>query len=124
MGQRLISGATMGMASSVLYLRDLVHGLVSGHEPGVGLASSALHDMANAAKVIGHPREAFNRQHAAKSVGDLLTAAGEVTGMMPKTVSNVVRYGLSNIKGQEKPKSPADILLGATRGTQKRRTEK
>jgi hypothetical protein len=123
-GSRLISGATMGMASSVLYLRDLIHGLVSGHEPGVGLASSALHDMANAAKVVGHPRDAFNRQHAAKSVGDLLTAAGEVTGMMPKTVSNVVRYGLSNVEGQEKPKSPADILLGASRGTQKRRVEK
>ena len=123
-GSRIISGATMGMASSVIYLRDIIHGLVSGHEPGVGLLSSALHDAANAAKVIGHPREAFSRQHAAKSVGDLLTATGEVTGMVPKIVGNTVRYGLSVAEGQEKPKSPADVLLGMSRGTQKRRIEK
>jgi hypothetical protein len=121
---RAISAGTMGIASRVVYLRDIIHGLVSGHEPGVGLISSAGHDFAAAAKVIMHPKVAFSRQHAAKSVGDLLTFGGEVTGMMPKTVSNVVRYGISNFEGQEKPKSPADILLGASRGTQKRRVEK
>ncbi len=123
-GQRLISGATMGAASSVLYLRDLIHGAVSGHEPGVGMMSSALHDVANVFRDMAHGREALNKQHAAKTVGDFLTVTGEATGMMPKIVGNAARYGINVASGQEKPKSVADVLLGATKGTQKRRVEK
>ena len=123
-GTKLISGATAGAASSVLYLRDLVHGAISGHEPGVGLMSSALHDTANVFRDVARGRDALNRQHAAKTVGDLLTFGGEATGMMPKIVGNAARYGISVKQGQEKPKSIADVLLGITKGTQKRRVEK
>lgn len=123
-GTKLISGATMGAASSVLYLRDLVHGMISGHEPGVGMLSSALHDVNNVARDATKGREAFNKQHAAKTVGDILTVAGESTGMLPKVVANTARYGINVASGQEKPKSIADVLLGATKGTQKRRVEK
>lgn len=123
-GSRLISGATMGAASSVLYLRDLIHGAVSGHEPGVGMLSSALHDVNNLVRDIGKGRDALSKEHAGKTVGDLLTVAGESTGMVPKIVGNAARYGINVARGQEKPKSVADILLGATKGTQKRRVEK
>jgi hypothetical protein len=123
-GTKLISGATMGAASSVLYLRDLIHGAISGHEPGVGMLSSALHDVNNLVRDVGHGREALNKQHAGKTVGDFLTVAGESTGMMPKIVGNAARYGINVAKGQEKPKSIADVLLGATKGSQKRRIEK
>lgn len=123
-GTRIISGSLMGAASSVLYLRDLIHAATTGRDPGVGMLSSFLADQNKVVRDLYHGREAFNKQHAAKTVGDLMTAAGEVTGMMPKAVSNVVRYGMSVAEGQEKPRSITDVLLGAARGTQKRRVEK
>lgn len=123
-GTKLISGATMGAASSVLYLRDLVHGMISGHEPGVGMMSSALHDLGNAFRDIGRGRDALNKQHAGKTVGDLLTVVGESTALAPKIVGNAARYGINVANKQEKPKSVADVLLGVTKGTQKRRVEK
>lgn len=123
-GSRLISGVTMGMASSVLYLRDLIHGAVSGHEPGLGLASSALHDVGEVFRDAGRGTDALSKAHAGKTVGDFLTVFGEATGTMPKIVANTARYGINVMTGQEKPQTPADVLLGVTRGTQKRRVEK
>lgn len=123
-GTKLISGATVGAASSVLYLRDLVHGLVSGHEPGVGMMSSALHDLGNVFRDITRGKDALNKQHAGKTVGDLITVVGESTGLTPKIVGNAARYGINVVNKQEKPKSVADVLLGVTKGTQKRRVEK
>lgn len=123
-GSRIISGATMGMASSVLYLRDLIHGAVSGHEPGLGLASSALHDIGEVFRDVGRGTNALSKEHAGKTVGDLLTVVGESTGMAPKIVGNAAKYGINVATGKEKPKTPADILLGVTKGTQKRRQVK
>lgn len=123
-GSRLISGATMGAASSVIYLRDLVHGLVSGHEPGVGLLSSAAHDVGNVFRDATRGREAFNRQHAGKTIGDLITVTGEATGMAPKVVGNAARYGINVYNRQEVPRNISDVLLGVTKGSQKRRVEK
>lgn len=123
-GSRLISGATMGMSSSVLYLRDLIHGAISGHEPSVGLLSSALHDVGEVFRDVGRGTDALSARHAGKTVGDFLTLAGEATGMSPKIVANAARYGINVAEGQEKPKTPADVLLGVTKGTQKRRVVK
>ena len=124
LGQRLISGATMGISSSVLYLRDLVHGLSSGNEPGVGLLSSALHDVKKAATDISKGREAFSKAHAGKTVGDILTVFGEGTGMAPKIIGNATRFGIDLVNKQTQPKTAADYARGLTRGTTKKREEK
>lgn len=119
MAAHLISGATMGAASSMLYVRDIVHGLASGHEPGVGLLSSVMHDQANVFRDFAHGKEAFNRQHAGKTVGDFLTIFGEYTGMAPKTISNAARFGIDLVNKQQQPRSLAEWLRGFTRGTAK-----
>lgn len=124
LASRIISGSLMGAASSVLYLRDIIHAAVSGHDPGLGLATSFLADQNKVVRDLYHGREAFNKQHAAKTVGDLMTAAGELTGVVPKAVANIARYGINVAEGQEKPKGIKDLLLGVTRGTQKERVEK
>jgi hypothetical protein len=123
-GAHLISGATMGLASSVLYLRDLVHGLASGHDPGVGLLSSVVHDVANVARDLTRGREAFNRQHAGKTVGDVLTVFGEGTGMAPKVIGNAARFGIDLVNKQQHPRSASEWARGFTRGTAKKREHK
>ncbi len=123
-GTKLVSAMTLGMSSSVLYLRDLVHGLSGGHEPGVGLLSSAGHDMATGIKDLMKGREAFNKQHAGKTVGDILTMLGEVKGVSPKVIGNASRFGIDLVNKQQHPKTGMDYFRGITRGTMERRKEK
>jgi hypothetical protein len=123
-GAHLISGASMGLASSMLYIRDIVHGLASGHEPGVGLLSSVLHDQANLFRDIRRGKEAFNKQHAGKTVGDALTVFGEYTGMAPKTIANAARFGIDYVNKQQNPKNLSEWMRGPLRGTAKKREHK
>src|SRR5882724_9074127 len=119
--QRLASGLTLGMSSSVLYLRDLMHGLTSGHEPGVGLLSSAGHDTATAVKDLLKGKEAFSKQHAGKTVADILTLLGEAKGVSPKVVGNAARFGIDLVNKQTHPRSAGEVFRGVTRGTTKLR---
>lgn len=123
-GAHLISGASMGLASSVLYLRDLVHAFSTGHDPGVGLLSSPLHDLANVVRDVRRGKEAFNRQHAGKTVGDVLTIFGEGTGLAPKTIGNATRFGIDLVNKQQHPKTIPEWTRGFLRGTAKKREEK
>jgi len=123
-GTHLVQGAFMGLSSSVLYLRDLMHAFVTGQDPGVGLLSSPLHDMNKVLRDFKHGREAMNKAHAGKTVADTLTVLGEATGMVPKTIANATRFGIDLVNHQAYPKSVPDVLRGVTRGTTKLRVEK
>jgi hypothetical protein len=123
-GTHLIAGTFMGLSSSVLYLRDLMHAFVTGQDPGVGLISSPLHDMTNMLRDFKRGKEAMNKQHAGKTVGDTLTVLGHATGMAPRTIDNAIRYGIDLVNHQARAKAPSDVLLGVTRGSEKRRVER
>jgi hypothetical protein len=122
-GSHLLAGATMGLSSSVLFLRDLAYGLTTGHDPGVGLASSAMHDMANAVRDVKRGRESLNKQHAGKTVEDFLTLFGEATGTFPKTGARAIRFGIDTATGQQKPQTIFEFARGIAHGEAKRRKE-
>lgn len=121
---RLASGAFGGLASSFLYFRDLAHGAVTGQEPSVGMASTPAHDFANVFKEVAHPARALDRNHAAKTVSDFITVFGEATGLAPKQLAKVVRFGMGLHQGTERPQGPADVGVGLMRGTTRRRIER
>src|SRR5260370_23605192 len=60
-GTHPAAGTFMGLSSSVLYLRDLMHAFVTGHDPGVGLLSSPLHDAVNVLRHFKKGRESMNK---------------------------------------------------------------
>ncbi len=124
LGQQAASWITLGMSSSVLYMRDFIHGLTSGHEPGVGLLSSAGHDAATAVKDLLKGKEAFSKQHAGKTVADILTLLGEAKGVSPKVVGNAARFGIDLVNKQTHPRSATEVFRGVTRGTTKLRVER
>jgi len=123
-GTHLVSGAFMGLSSSVLYLRDLMHAFVTGHDPGVGLLSSPLHDLNNMLRDFKRGKESMNKAHAGKTVADTLTVLGEGTGMFPKTLANATRFGIDLVNKQAHPKNLPEVLRGVTRGNPKARIEK
>jgi len=117
------TASLLGLSSSVLYARDIVHGILSGQDVGVGLISSPLHDIVKAAKDLGR-KDAFTKARMGKTVGDTLTALGHGTGMAPKTVDNAIRFGIDLVNQQAHPKTFGDIARGTLKGTTKPREEK
>lgn len=120
----LASAATGGAASSVLYARDLIHGLVTAHDPGVGLLSSASHDFAKFYRDLSHPTKSLSREHAGKTVQDTITILGDVTGMFPKVIGNAARFGLDVFNKQQHPRNPWEGIRGITQGQSERRVER
>lgn len=117
------TASLLGLSSSVLYARDIVHGILSGQDVGVGLISSPLHDIVKAAKDLGR-KDAFTKARMGKTMGDTLTAFGHGTGMAPKTIDNAIRFGIDLVNNQVHPKTVGDVLRGVTKGTTKEREEK
>lgn len=115
---RLFMASLGGVASSMLYFRDAVHGAVTGQEPSIGMATTPVHDFTNVFRDIGRGLHALDRQHAGKTVQDFLSAFGEATGMFPKPVARAVRYGMGLYAGTEKGEAP---ISGIMRGTEKPR---
>ena len=116
LGEHIISGAFLGLASSVLYLRDIIHGLSTGQDIGVGLISSPLHDLVKASHDLSR-KDAFTRARMGKTVGDTLTVLGHGTGMAPKTIDNAVRFGIDLVNNQAHPRGVADMLRGTLKGS-------
>lgn len=123
-GEHLLTGAAMGLGSTIIYLRDIIHATVTGHDPGVGLVSSLLHDFNNAIRDLKHGKKAFDKQHAGKTVQDLITVYGEWTGKAPKAVGSAARGLIDYGTGQAKPKSFTEWRMLTTRGQTKMRVEK
>jgi hypothetical protein len=123
-GTHLAAGAFMGLSSSVLYLRDMMHAFVTGQDPSAGLIGSPLHDIANTMRDFKKGRQALDRQNAGKTVQHTLTTFGDLTGLAPKTIDNAIRFGIDLVNKQAHPKNLRDVFQGVTRGTEKKRVEK
>lgn len=123
-GEYMLKAAARGAASSFPYLRDLVYGFTTGHDPGFGLLSGPMHDADKAINDVKKGRDAVNRQHAGKSIQDFLTFAGIGTGLAPKEFANIARFGIDYANRQQHPKAVTDWLRGLTRGDMKKREEK
>lgn len=123
-GTHAFTAAAGGLASSVLYLRDITHSLLHGYDPGVGLLSSPLHDIKNLVNDVKKGKKMFSKENAGKLVGDFTTVFGEFTGLAPKEVGSLLRAGVDLQSGQAKPKTMKDWQLLLTRGSTKKREVK
>jgi len=123
-GTHIVQSTFLGLSSSVLYLRDLMHAFVTGQDPGVGLITSPLHDFTKMLNDFKKGKAAMDKAHMGKTVQDTLTVLGHASGMSPKTIANATRFGIDVVNNQTHPKNLSEIFRGATRGTTKLRVEK
>lgn len=123
-GEHVLTASMAGLASSMLYIRDIVHGLTTGQEPSVGLLTSPLHDLKRLTDDLKQGKRMFDKQHAGRMVGDTITVFGELTGMAPKAIGNAAKFGIDLASGKERPKTITDWRMGITRGSAKKRVEK
>lgn len=122
--ERLLHATLTGVSASILYARDIAYGIATDREPSVGLASTPLHDFKNLVHDLKQGKKMMDREHAGKTVEHFITMFGDVTGMGPKIVGHATRFGIDTLSGAQRPRTPADIFIGTTKGTMKRRIER
>lgn len=115
-GMRLFDIAFGNVASSLVYIRDMYHAMQTGQAPGIGLLPSAISDLQAPIRDLAKGTGAFNREHAGKTVRDMMTAIGIATGALPKQLGNIVQFGIDYENRQARPKDAADTLRGLARG--------
>ncbi len=121
---RLAGFGSTALSNSVLYLRDLAYAFNTGHDPGVGLVSSPLHDMSNVVRDIKRGSGSFSKQRAGKTLENILTLTGDGTGMAPRTIDHALRFGVDLVNRQVHPKTAGDWWRGVTHGTTEKRIER
>jgi hypothetical protein len=119
----LVSGTFLGLSSSVLYARDLIKPLLTGHDPGAGLMSGPMHDYAALFRDLEKGGNMMNKANSGKTIGDLLTVLSHSTGMPSRTVAKATQFGIDVARGQTHP-TPSQIFTGVTHGTTKLRVER
>lgn len=107
------------LASTFIGLRDLAYGLTHGRDPGTGLISSPLHDIANVVRNVQKDRP-LSKEHAGKFVEDGITLFGDLTGMGPKHVGTAIHYGMDYATGVQRPRTAGDVYRGLVSGKQEK----
>jgi hypothetical protein len=103
-------------SAGIIGVRDIVHMLVEGTDPAVGLISTEYKLMKNLWQDIGkdHPT---SRDHMGRLIQDGAGVIGEVTGLLPQQIGRSARYLYDVEQGQSHPRGPWDWLIGLRYGT-------
>lgn len=113
---RLFDLAFGNIASSIIYARDIWHAAETGQDPGTGLLTSAASDLNRVVKDLFKGKESLNRQHAGKTLRDIITMGGITTGITPRQLGNVIKFPLDVHNRQQFPKKVIDYLRGLAKG--------
>lgn len=113
---RLFDLAFGNIASSIIYARDIWHAAETGQDPGTGLLTSAASDLNRVVKDLFKGKESLNRQHAGKTLRDIITMGGITTGITPRQLGNVIKFPLDVHNRQQFPKDVGDWFRGLAKG--------
>ena len=123
-GQRLAWGTAAGLASSVIYARDLVHTLEYGVDGGGGMLGSALQPLRQITGDVADGKQTLSRQRSGRIIQDIGYLAG-VFGGLPKEVSNAAKFGYDTyVVNRDHPRTFGDYFRGWTKGDPKARKVK
>jgi Large polyvalent protein associated domain 22 len=116
MGLRLFDLAFGNIASSIIYARDIWHAAETGQDPGTGLLTSAASDLNRVVRDLFKGKDAFSRQHAGKTLRDIITMGGITTGITPRAIGNVIKFSTDVYNRQQYPKDVVDWFRGLAKG--------
>lgn len=123
-GQRLAWATAEGLASSVIYARDLVHTLEYGVDNSGGLMGSALQPLRQITADVADGKQTLGKQRSSHLIQDIGWLAGIFSGV-PKAVSNAARFGYDTyIVQRDHPRTFGDYFRGITKGDPKARKVK
>jgi Large polyvalent protein associated domain 22 len=113
-----------GIATSVIYARDVYHSLEEGGDISLGLLASAVRDTLRPVRGIIAGKY-FNKQNTGQIVEDAATISGLFSGVVPKPVGKAAKYLTDIQTGKERaPQGLGDLATGLYHGTTKQRRQK
>jgi hypothetical protein len=106
------------LSSSWVGVRDMASALLSGHDPSVGIYSTAYDDVRNVYRDLGK-NAPLNRDHAGRIIQDFSTLGGILTGLPGGAIGKAGRFAQGVATNQEHPKGPWGWMAGLRYGTLK-----
>jgi len=117
-GKKIAKTLAFGIGSSMIGVRDFVHGFINVRDPSAGLVGTMFKTISDVGKDLG--KGAFtDPARQAKLANHILSMFGLLTGLTNASEGKMVEYFWRVNKGLEKPKGPWETLIGMRYGTTK-----
>jgi len=119
-GKKIAKTLAFGVGSSMIGVRDFVHGFINVRDPSAGLVGTMFKTISDVGKDLGRGAQAFtDPARQAKLANHVLSMFGLLTGLTNASEGKMLEYAWRVNKGLEKPKGPWETLTGIRYGTTK-----
>lgn len=115
-GMKAVKTLALNFSSSLIGVRDFVHGLINVRNPQAGLVGTSLEAIADIAKDVGRGKQAMSKERAGDVLKHTFALTGVLTGLTNKTEGDIAQYLQRYFTGQEHPKGPWDVGVGVRFG--------
>lgn len=102
-------------SAGLVVARDVVNWLVEGHDPSLGLYTTAFHEFGDVFKDL-RPHK-FSKENAGKIIKNSAAFLGVVTGRIPLAVGKAGEFAYGTAIGHEHPRGPWGWASGLRYGT-------
>jgi hypothetical protein len=109
-------GLAHSLTSSWIGVRDFANWIIEGHDPSLGLFSTAFHELGDAINDMKkeHP---LSKEHAGKVIKDSAGLVGVLSGLVPLAVGKAAEFTYGTAIGHEHPQGPWGWAVGLRYGT-------
>lgn len=119
-GKKLAKTLAFGVGSSMIGVRDFVHGFINVRDPSAGLVGTMFKTISDVGRDLGRGTQAFtDPARQAKLINHTMTMFGLLTGLTNASEGKMAEYAWRVNKGLEKPKGPWEVSTGMRYGTTK-----
>jgi hypothetical protein len=119
-GKKIAKTLAFGVGSSMIGVRDFVHGFVNVRDPSAGLVGTMFKTISDVGKDLGRGSQAFtDPARQAKLANHVLSMFGLLTGLTNASEGKAAEYLWRVNKGLEKPKGPWEVGAGLRYGNTK-----
>lgn len=119
-GKKIAKTLAFGVGSSMIGVRDFVHGFINVRDPSAGLVGTMFKTISDVGKDLGRGSKTMtDPARQAKLANHALSMFGLLTGLTNASEGKMVEYFWRVNNGLERPKGPWELLTGARYGTTK-----
>lgn len=112
-GRKAATTLGLGISSSLIGVRDVIHSIMAGRDPQMGLMNTTAKPFSDIVRDLKRP---MSKDTAAKTLKDTFALTGVLTGLTNAQEGRAAEYLYRYYNGMEKPKGPWDVAIGMRYG--------
>jgi hypothetical protein len=117
-----VKSLAMASSGTVPLVREAVHAWVEGFDTTVGMLDTGMRGLKQTVSDVAHGAKAFDAQHGGKTIKELNSLFGTLTGWSNDEIGNLAKTGWDvTHRSKETPRSTGELLREATTGHARRK---